>query len=240
MGRGHLDPKILDKIAAKVGKERRAVSVMVSKKAAKLGISSEAALVIIAKEHGIGTAWFQRKLDLGKQAEVQASLPLVFAEPVRQEAKGARKRPTKKLAVAKRGGPVKLAVRYLLQDPELVDRCEDLLVARGNYDRAINQGTLLLEDRIRTKGQPTKSLVGESLVGHLLNADPKHTVIKISNNADEQRGFAGIVRGMFPAFRNVTHHHVTKKFTQQDALRICGFIDVLLGVIDRSTKVKEV
>ena len=29
-------------------------------------------------------------------------------------------------------------------------------------------------------------------------------------------------------FRNLTHHHITNQFTREEAMRVCGFIDVLV------------
>jgi len=130
------------------------------------------------------------------------------------------------------------AIDYLLQDTELQQRCGDLLRAKSNFDRAISQATLILEDRIRKKAKPATRLVGENLVGHAFNADLKRTVLKISNDSDDQRGFIFILKGVVPAFRNRTHHHVTDKFSRGEALRVCGFIDVLLRVVDNSVKVK--
>src|SRR3989338_11200497 len=75
-----LDQKLFAKIAKKRKLDDiRKVNVLVSKKASKLGISSEAALIILAKELGIGTASYQKKLDSAKQTEVRDSLPSVFA-----------------------------------------------------------------------------------------------------------------------------------------------------------------
>ena len=51
MGRRILDPKIMGKLAKKLGKKDvKLINKMVSRRAAKLGISSEAALILIAKE----------------------------------------------------------------------------------------------------------------------------------------------------------------------------------------------
>jgi hypothetical protein len=79
MARRILDPKLMTKLAGKLGKKEVAVSVMVSKKAHQLGISSEAALILLAKQHGIGTSSYQRKLHATKQAEVRDALPSMFA-----------------------------------------------------------------------------------------------------------------------------------------------------------------
>lgn len=236
MARGHLDRNILDKIAKKLGKKRTDVNVRVSKKAAKLGISSEAALIILAKELSIGTAHYQRKLEPAKQAEVRDSLPSVFA-PKSRIHKGTTAKKSQVRQYAGKRAILKSAIEYLLQDEELRNRCGDILLARSNFDRPINQATLLLEDRIRAKSQPNRRLVGENLVGYAFNADLSQTVLKISDNPDEQRGFTSILRGIVPVFRNPTHHHITNTFTREEALRVCSFIDVLLRVVDNSAKI---
>lgn len=67
-----LDKKLLLKVAKKLNKRNVIdVNVLVSKKANKLGISPQAALVIIAKGLNIGTASYQKKLDHNKQAEIR-------------------------------------------------------------------------------------------------------------------------------------------------------------------------
>jgi uncharacterized protein (TIGR02391 family) len=237
MAKGRLDRKLLDKIAKKLGKKRTAVNVMVSKRASKLGVSSEAALIILAKELGIGTAHYQRKLDPTKQAEVRDSLPSVFATERVNRKRTTGKTSQVKSYVSKRAR-LKSAVEYLLQDKQIMDRCGDLLLAQSNFDRAINQATQVLEERIRKKSIPEERLVGENLVGYACNADLAKTVLKMSNNSDEQRGFTTILRGIVPAFRNPTHHHVTNTFTREEALRVCSFIDVLLRVVDNSEKIR--
>jgi len=237
MARQRLDKKLLDKIAKKLRKKRTAVNVMVSKKAAKLGISSEAALIILAKELDIGTAHCQRKLDPVKQTEVRDSLPSVFAPQNRRQKETTGKTKQVRKYAGKRT-ILKSAIEYLLQDEDLRNRCGDILLARSNFDRAINQATQILEERIREKSKPTQSLNGENLVGYAFNADFSRTILKISENPDEQRGFISILRGIVPAFRNPTHHHITDTFTRQEALRVCSFIDVLLRVIDKSAKIR--
>lgn len=237
MGKARLDRKLLDKLATKLEKDRPAINVKISQKAAKCGISSEAALIILAKELGIGTAHYQRKLDPAKQTEVRDSLPSVFALKSRRK-KGTTAKTSQVRKYASKRTILKSAIEYLLQDEELRNRCGDILLARSNFDRPINQATLLLEDRIRVKSQPTKKLVGDKLVGYAFNADLSQTVLKISDNPDEQRGFTFILRGIVPVFRNPTHHHITDTFTREEALRVCSFIDVLLRVVDNSTKIR--
>lgn len=235
-----LDARLMKKVAKKLGKsDVTAINKIVSRRAAKLGISSEATLVLLAKEHGIGSSVYQRSLDPSKQAEIRDALPAAFASE--------RPSPTVKAAPSRSGATtrrqisrraaLRAAIEYLIQDAELLSRCGDILLANANFDRPVNQATLVLEDRIRTKAQPPRKLVGESLVGYAFNEDPAKTVLNVSSNdADDQRGFTQILRGVVPAFRNRTHHHLTNTFSREEALRVCGFIDVLLRIVDNSVR----
>jgi len=230
----------MEKIAKKIGKKNiTAVNGIVSKKASKLGISSEAALVILAREHGIGTSTYQRRLDSTRQAEVRDSLPALFV-PGSGAAIGGRQKNVgrAKPAINKRAS-LKFAIEYLIQDQELRERCQDILLASANFDRPVNQATLVLEDRIRRRAQPPGRLVGENLVGYAFNDDISKSVLRVaSNDSDDQRGFTQMLRGIVPAFRNKTHHHIINNFSREEAMRVCGFIDVLLRVVDNSAKIK--
>jgi uncharacterized protein (TIGR02391 family) len=195
--------------------------------------------VLLARENGIGAATYQRKLDPAKQSEIRESLPMTFGvEKARTTNNGGAGR----RAGAKSAGPSKRAklrgvVEYIVQDPELQSRCADILLASANFDRPVNQATLVLEDRIRRKAEPPKKLVGENLVNYAFNEDINRAVLSVaSNDPDDQRGFTQILRGVVPAFRNRTHHHLTNTFSREEALRVCGFIDVLLRVVDNCAK----
>lgn len=119
-----------------------------------------------------------------------------------------------------------------IRDEELKRRCSDLLSAPGDFDRAINQATQVLEDRIRTKSGQDAKLTGTQLVGAALKASPNESILKVSTDEGEQRGISDICRGMMLAFRNPTHHQITDKFSREDALKVCAFVDNLLRVID--------
>lgn len=123
-----------------------------------------------------------------------------------------------------------------IQDEELKARASDLLTAVSHFDRAVNQATLVLEDRIRTKAECGSSLIGESLVNKAINSDKNKTILIISDDENEHKGFADIYRGIVGALRNQTHHYL-KNISREEALKICGFIDHLLKVIDKA-KVK--
>ena len=234
-----LDKALMEKLAAKLGKKHVvAINKLVSARAARLGISSEAALVLLAKEQGIGASVYQRSLDPAKQAEIRDALPGAVAQQRKANSRTNVQTSGKPLRQATgQRAALKLMVEYLIQDPQLVGRCGDILLASKNFDRPVNQATLVLEDRIRTKAQPPKKLVGESLVGYAFNEDLTKTVLAVAtNDGDDQRGFTQILRGVVPAFRNRTHHHLTNTFSREEALRVCAFIDVLLRVVDSSIK----
>ncbi len=234
-----LDSKLMSKLAKACDKrDITDINVMVSQKAAKLGISAEAALIILAKEKGIGTSTYQRSLDPTKQAEVRDALPTIFAGGTRS-AKYTNKIAEKSAPTTNKRALLKAEIEYLIQDQELRDRCGDILLASSKFDRPINQATLVLEDRIRKKSQPSDKLVGETLVNFAFKEDLAKTVLRVaSNDPEDQRGFTQILRGIVPSFRNITHHHIVNNFSREEAMRVCGFIDVLLRVVDNSVKIR--
>jgi hypothetical protein len=74
----------MSKIAKKIGKsDIAAINNIVSKEARKYRISSEAALIVLAKEYDIGTSTYQRSLDAAKQEEVRDTLVTIFASKAR-------------------------------------------------------------------------------------------------------------------------------------------------------------
>jgi uncharacterized protein (TIGR02391 family) len=237
-----LDKKLLEKVRQKLKKkDTKSVNVLVSKKASSLGVSSESALVLIAKGLGIGVSTYQRKLDQQKQSEIRDILPTIF-----YKSDSNNENSLKKAEQGKKVQPItnikhsgfKESIEYILDDQQLKERCTDLLNARAHFDRPINQATLVLEDRIRSKAQPTERMEGIKLVNHAFNSDLSKTVLQVSINPDEQDGFTNILRGIVLAFRNPTHHHIINTFSKEEALKICGLVDVLLKVVDKSKKIK--
>ncbi|SHH62109.1 TIGR02391 family protein [Bradyrhizobium erythrophlei] len=136
-------------------------------------------------------------------------------------------------------GGSRVPADYLIRDTVLLKRCEDILHASSSFDRPITVATQILEVRIRNKVGAPKELVGENLVCFAFNEELSKTKLRVaSDDPGDQRGFTQILRGFVPAFRNKTHHHITDGISQEEAMRIVGFIDVLLRVVDDSVKVK--
>lgn len=124
----------------------------------------------------------------------------------------------------------------IISDNDLKQRCSDLLSATAAFDRAINQATQILENRIREKSKlKDEGLVGKKLIDKAINSDPNESVLIISQDKSEHEGIAHICRGIVGAFRNPTHHHLLDHYTREDALRLCGFIDQLLAIIEKAT-----
>src|SRR5205809_1033619 len=121
MARRRLDEKLMTKLAGKLGKSKLSdINKVVSAYATRNKISSEAALVRLAHNYGIGASRYLRSLDSAKQAEVRQQ-PNVLPLPAPR--------------TAKKGGPKTQAQRaslrataeYLIQDAELQERCIDIL-----------------------------------------------------------------------------------------------------------------
>lgn len=123
-----------------------------------------------------------------------------------------------------------------IKDEELRSRCGDLLVANGHFDRVINQATQILETRIQSKSGSKK--IGKQLVNDVIKPDFKSTVLIMSKNPGEHEGYSFIFRGVMQTLRNSTHHSLSENYTREDAFAICGYIDQLLTIIERSSIVQ--
>jgi uncharacterized protein (TIGR02391 family) len=122
-----------------------------------------------------------------------------------------------------------------IKDDELRNRCADILTAVSHFDRVINQATLVLEDRIRTKSGIAGE-VGVTLVNKAISSDHTKTVLRMSVETTVHEGLSHVFRGVFLAYRNPTHHHVISDISREDALKICGFIDHLLDLVNNAQK----
>jgi len=139
MGRQILDPKIVAKLCKATRLQPNAIRVKVSKLASKKRVASEVALVLLAHQHGIGTAVFQRSLDPGMQAAIRDVLDK--PEPVTRRIGSIGISKTAKKRSASRRDIVKGTIELLIHDQQLRNKCGDILLARTDYDRPINQAT---------------------------------------------------------------------------------------------------
>lgn len=228
-----LDQQLLKKLVKKTAKSEQYIREQISKRASRRGVSSEAAQILWAKEFGLGTARFQRSLLPHLQEQVRDALPSVFA---RQAAGSVSPRLARTASRPKGKDTLRLAIEYLLADDELRRRCGDLLRARGSFDRVFREATTVLDDRIKRLGGIKGKINPATLAAKVLNPDPRKAILKVSDDADEQDGFFSICKGLFLAFRNPTHHELSDKFTREDALRFCGFVDAMLAILNKAEK----
>ncbi len=226
MSRRQLQPDILNKMAERSDKSQQYLREQISRKAGRLGISSVAAQLIWARELGIGIAGALNRLPTEVREEIR-SVTIPSAQ--------SRARKVAEPVVPKRkAAPITVAtINTLFQDEQLRARCKDLLQAKKHFDRVIREATTLLDDRLKTKTGIT-NMNPENLVGKALNPDPNKAIIEVSAEKSEQEGFYSICKGIMLAFRNRSHHRLSDKFTREDALKFCGFVDTVLAVIEQA------
>lgn len=220
-----LDEPLLNKIAAKKNKTAKYVREQISKRAGKSGVSSSAIQIVMARDLDIGVAHRLRKVTPEIRQEVQ------FLSVNGMSASAAAPRQSRVMPNKKKAEPITAAaIRKLFRDDQLYGRCRDLLMAPRHYDRVIREATTVLDDRLK-KITGIKNLNPEALIGKVLNPNPDKAVVEISTERSEQEGVHSICRGIMLAFRNPAHHSVSDRFTREDALKFCGFIDTVLGLI---------
>jgi hypothetical protein len=222
--RARLDARLLENIARARRKPEKYVREQISKSAARLGITSEAAQIVMAREFGLGTAQALRKLPPHAQDQVHR-VPNALAGPrsVAQKPEVSRGKAVKTLP--------EIAAIEMLRDQELKSRCADLLKARRHFDRVFREATTVLDDRIKKKSG-IKRMNPVALVGKALNPDPQKSVLVVSDEAAEQEGVHSICKGLMLAFRDKTHHELNDKLTRNDAIKFCGFVDTVLAIMD--------
>lgn len=128
-----------------------------------------------------------------------------------------------------------------IADEELRRRCSDLLGAEDDYDRAIAQACLILENRVRLAIGGDATLVGANLMGRAFNV--RDGQLRCSEVEAEQQGILFTYQGLIAFFRNSTGHHVVDTYTQHDAFCFVMWVDLLLRLIasavERSNRTSE-
>lgn len=228
MGRARLDPTLLKKVATKTRVSENSVRVRVSKLASKKGIRSEAALLVLARQHNIGIAGPLRRLDSATQQQVSEALGTQMARPF-----GVSRVRTSGRESREAGQHLTLA--HLLTDRELRSRCADLLRRKKHRDRAVREAITVLEARLRERTGLDKAQERsrQGLVAKALNPDPDRALIVISQDRDEQECVFSICRGLIGVFGNPAHHSLRDDVTQQEALAICGAVNLILMLIQK-------
>src|SRR5256885_7463688 len=180
--RVRLDQTLLARIAKETGKSVQYVREQLSRRASRLGVVSEAAQILWAKELGISTARALRKQLPNVQEQVRATLPIFEAL-----------RPTARRVASRKAGkaprppsPLNAAIEYLLRDEDLKKYCADLLKAKGGFDRVFREATTVLDDRLKRLAQIKGRINPADLAPNVLH--PKKPLPVGSDNTDEQQG----------------------------------------------------
>ena len=126
-----------------------------------------------------------------------------------------------------------------IEDGDIKSRCGDILLGEGPFDRAINQATQVLEDRIKDKaGLKDKPLLGVNLISKAIHPKIEETILKFSDKSEIQEGYSFLFKGIMLNYRNTTHHSLSFECSREYALKICAYIDELLRIVTNSEKVK--
>ncbi len=143
--------------------------------------------------------------------------------------------------------PLKNTIPALpIKDSVLKKRCLDLLSAPGSFDRVINQATLVLEDRLRSRipyekfcelVPEAKNHIGVNLAHKLLA--PPNPLIVVSNKPEERSAFHEIIVGVIAYLRNPTHHAINDDTEWALAWSVVGIVDSLIYEIDNSYTIEE-
>jgi len=119
----------------------------------------------------------------------------------------------------------------LIRDPQLKDRVAGLLAVDRNFDTAVREATVILEDRVRAKSG-CADLSGLDLMTAAFKEENGRLII--SQVPAEQAGVHMTFRGIIGWVRNSFHHRVIDATAQGDAMRIIAFVDWLLEEVDRA------
>lgn len=119
----------------------------------------------------------------------------------------------------------------LIHDPELAQRCGDLLGADEHYDRVIREASAVLEHRVRAR----TGLTPDGAVPLMQQAfSVNNPLIRLSDHGGEQKGGMEIFAGVMGLFRNGVGHRLVNTITQDRALQFVVMVDLLLALVEDS------
>ncbi len=228
MAKPRLDQTLLRKMARKLGRHEDAVRQGISHRATRLGVGPLAAQLVWAHKIDIAIG--------GSLGRVPADVRQEVREHLDSRAKaGAAPRTGRRATVPgvqKKGDGMRAAVNLLIRDPDLKRRCADTLKGSPPYDRAVNQATLVLENRLRKIANAPKAKAPDLAAIVFKSSGP---VVRLSDEADEQDGYQYLARGLFAVYRNGTHHRFAT-MSREEAIGICSFINNLLDDVARGKR----
>lgn len=102
----------------------------------------------------------------------------------------------------------------------------------GNYDTAIRDACVLLEEAIRNKAMLGEIDHGQDLVVQALHHDNGVLTFPVCKKSAESEGVFFLFKGVLGFARNISMHHTKRLSSQATALQIVVFIDFLLRLLD--------
>jgi len=122
----------------------------------------------------------------------------------------------------------------LIRDQQLRERVSHLLANDTQLGTAVREAFVVLEDRIRAKGEHPQTAVGVDLMSAAFNKATGHLIL--SDLDPEQDGAHLTFRGLTMWVRNAFGHRVMDATTPGDAIRIIAFVDYLLEEVGRARR----
>jgi len=200
------------------------------RKSNKLGLaSSEASLVVLAMENNIGHRTELRMLNEPVQNRITQ---IIQGRNIIQSPGNNVSKNVTPISLVNHNSSRFVDLTEIIKDPELKDRCVDLLKRPRNHDRVFREATTILDQRIKTLSGITQKLNPQNLIGKAISPDPTKSVLVISSDPAEQEGFYKICSGVGLLFRNRTHHEISNKLGRDEAFKFCGFIDSILLILN--------
>lgn len=102
----------------------------------------------------------------------------------------------------------------------------------GNYDTAIRDGCVLLEEAIRDKAGLEEADWGKNLVVKALHHDNGKLTFPECRKPGEAEGVFFLYCGIIEFARNISAHHTKRLNDPQTALQIVAFLDFLFRLLD--------
>lgn len=130
-----------------------------------------------------------------------------------------------------------VCLENLLTDKKLLNSCK-ITFDNHNYWNAVRDAMIHLEVRIREKTQLPLESTGVKLITDAFNATSGKLIVLSALTKEEREGFFHILIGLMKYHRNQKAHH-EGILERKDALRIIGYVDYTLDVIETSTRPRD-
>jgi uncharacterized protein (TIGR02391 family) len=117
-------------------------------------------------------------------------------------------------------------------DPDLRNRCMQILSGNANYEQAVTVACQVLEARVReATNPPTSHRSGVALMKFAFGEPVR---LRLSHDPTEQRGALEMFTGFMTYYRNPSIHRLRDDLDKPEVIRIVSWVDHLLALIERS------